>query len=272
MLISHEIPKCLFEKSLDFNDYDYALVHLFDKDEEYLKFYMDCVKAGRHVLLDNSIFELGEAYDNDSFAKWVEILKPTEYIVPDALEDVEKTMKQMEEWNRTYKNIPGKKIGVVQGKTPEEIADCYMYMDQHADVDKIAISFDYSVYEEIVPHTNKYMSWMLGRSTMLANLLKAGVINTNKPHHLLGCGLPQEFSFYRNANYKFLYSLDTSNPIVHGLKSITYGSDGLWSKESQKLHELIDVDVNEIDISLVLNNIQKFRWFTNGQTPVGNIV
>ena len=59
---------------------------------------------------------------------------------------------------------------------------------------------------------------------------------------------------------------------MHGLKSITYGSDGLWSKESQKLHELIDVDVNEIDISLVLNNIQKFRWFTNGQTPVGNIV
>ena len=31
MLISHEVPKCLFERSLDFNDYDYALVHLFDK-------------------------------------------------------------------------------------------------------------------------------------------------------------------------------------------------------------------------------------------------
>ena len=56
------------------------------------------------------------------------------------------------------------------------------------------------------------------------------------------------------------------------LKGITYGSDGLWSKESQKLHELIDVDIDKIDISLVLNNIQKFRWFTNGQTPVGNIV
>ena len=36
MLISHEVPKCLFEKSLDFNDYDYALVHLFDEDPEYL--------------------------------------------------------------------------------------------------------------------------------------------------------------------------------------------------------------------------------------------
>ena len=66
MLISHEVPKCLFEKSLDFNDYDYALVHLFDEDPEYLEFYKNSVKNGRHVLLDNSIFELGEAYDNDS--------------------------------------------------------------------------------------------------------------------------------------------------------------------------------------------------------------
>ena len=262
MLISHEIPKCLFEKSLDFNDYDYALVHLFDKDEEYLKFYMDCVKAGRHVLLDNSIFELGEAYDNDSFAKWVEILKPTEYIVPDALEDVEKTMKQMEEWNRTYKNIPGKKIGVVQGKTPEEIADCYMYMDQHADVDKIAISFDYSVYEEIVPHTNKYMSWMLGRSTMLANLLKAGVINTNKPHHLLGCGLPQEFALYHD--YKWIESVDTSNPIVHGIKGIAYKNYGLQTKESIKLVDLLDVEINNEQLYDINHNINYFRTYVNG--------
>ena len=113
MLISHEVPKSLFNQSLEFNDYDYALVHLFDKDPDYLKFYKDCVAQGRHVLLDNSIFELGEAYDNESFAKWVEELKPTEYIVPDALENAGKTMQQMEDWNRSYRSLPGKKIGYV---------------------------------------------------------------------------------------------------------------------------------------------------------------
>ena len=95
MLISHEVPKCLFRDSLEFNDYDYALVHLFDKDPEYLAFYKESVKKGRHVLLDNSIFELGEAYDNEQFAKWVDELRPTEYIVPDALEDADKTIKQI---------------------------------------------------------------------------------------------------------------------------------------------------------------------------------
>ena len=50
MMISHECPKALFQGSLDFNDYDYALVHLFDEDPEYLAFYKECVKQGRHVL------------------------------------------------------------------------------------------------------------------------------------------------------------------------------------------------------------------------------
>lgn len=262
MLISHEVPKCLFEKSLDFNDYDYALVHLFDEDPEYLEFYKNSVKNGRHVLLDNSIFELGEAYDNDSFAKWVEELKPTEYIVPDALEDVAKTIDQMESWNRAYGKLPGKRIGVVQGKTPEEIADCYVYMDKHADVDKIAISFDYSLYEQIIPHENKYMSWMLGRATMLANLLNSGIINTKKPHHLLGCGLPQEFALYHS--YKWIESVDTSNPIVHGIKGIAYKQYGLQTKESIKLVDLLDVEINNEQLYDINHNINYFRTYVNG--------
>ena len=262
MLISHEVPKCLFEKSLDFNDYDYALVHLFDEDPEYLEFYKNSVKNGRHVLLDNSIFELGEAYDNDSFAKWVEELKPTEYIVPDALEDVAKTIDQMESWNRAYGKLPGKRIGVVQGKTPEEIADCYVYMDKHADVDKIAISFDYSLYEKIIPHENKYMSWMLGRATMLANLLNSGIINTKKPHHLLGCGLPQEFALYHS--YKWIESVDTSNPIVHGIKGIAYKNYGLQTKESIKLVDLLDVEITSEQLYDINHNIQYFRTYVNG--------
>ena len=107
---------------------------------------------------------------------------------------------------------------------------------------------------------------MLGRVKLLGDLLKDGIINTEKPHHLLGCGLPQEFAFY--AHYPWIYSLDTSNPVVHGIKGIKYGSDGLWSKETQKLFELINYDVE--DVNLILSNIQKFRWFTNGKREVQN--
>ena len=99
---------------------------------------------------------------------------------------------------------------------------------------------------------------------ILGDLVRDGIINKDKPHHLLGCGLPQEFSFYKHNDYNFIYSLDTSNPVVHGIKGIQYGAEGLWSKESQKLHELIDFPLDNLDINLILHNITKFRKLTNG--------
>ena len=261
--IAHESPKSIFSEVQKFTDYDYALVHLFEEDEEYLKQFKNAIANGREVILDNSIFELEEAFDAIKFNKWVNEIKPTWYIVPDALEDADKTCDQMEDWNnKGYGYEHSGKIGVVQGKTYDEIVDCYNYMNKVADVDMIAISFDYSYYTKSCPHPNKYVSWMLGRVKLLGDLRRDGVINVLKPHHLLGCGLPQEFAFYKNSDYDWIYSLDTSNPVVHGIKGIPYGADGLWDKERQKLHELINSDIE--DTNLILNNIQKFKCFTNG--------
>ena len=262
--IYHEAPKSIFDEIQKVTDGDYALVHLFEEDEEYLNQFKEAVRKGREVILDNSIFELEEAFDAEKFAGWVRELRPTWYIVPDALEDTKKTLSQMADWNFKYNNLPGKKIGVVQGKTYEEIVDCYRYMDNTAEVDMIAISFDYSYYIESVPHPNKYVSWMLGRVKLLGDMVRDGIINEKKHHHLLGCSLPQEFSFY--SQYPWIYSLDTSNPVVHGIKGISYKTDGLWSKESQKLFELINYKVE--DTNPILNNIHKFRWFANGKREI----
>jgi len=263
--IAHEAPIDIFEEVQRVTDYDYALVHLLEQNGRYRDTFERAAKKGREVILDNSIFELEEAFEADRFALWVERLKPTWYIIPDALEDNGKTQLQAFDWHMNYrKGLPGKAIGVVQGKTYDEIVSCYRYLDNSIDVDMIAISFDYSYYTESVPHPNKYVSWMLGRVKLLGDLVKDGIINKDKPHHLLGCGLPQEFSFYKHADYNFIYSLDTSNPVVHGIKGINYDSDGLWSKESQKLHELIDYPLDNLDINLILDNIKSFRQFTNG--------
>tara|TARA_R100001126_G_C4870598_1_gene172794 strand:- start:271 stop:1092 length:822 start_codon:yes stop_codon:yes gene_type:complete len=269
--IAHESPKSIFEEVQRFTDYDYALVHLFEEDKEYLEQFKKAASKGREIILDNSIFELEEAFDAEKFKYWVDDLRPSWYIVPDVLEDAEGTINKMSDWNRKYFNVPGKKIGVVQGKTYNEIVDCYSYMDKVAKVDMIAISFDYSYYTKSVPHANKYVSWMLGRVKLLGDLLKDGIINKKKKHHLLGCSLPQEFAFYKHSDYDWLYSLDTSNPVVHGIKGISYKSEGLWSKESQKLFELINSDIDEDQLSIIKNNIQKFRWITNGRHALDNI-
>tara|TARA_R110000772_G_scaffold136084_1_gene244748 strand:- start:373 stop:1170 length:798 start_codon:yes stop_codon:yes gene_type:complete len=262
--IAHEAPLDIFDEVQSKTDYDYALVHLLEQNSRYRDTFENAIRKGREVILDNSIFELEEAFEADRFAIWVERLKPTWYIVPDALEDAEKTMQQAANWFKNYSHVPGKSIGVVQGKTYQEIKDCYRAMDEIANVDMIAISFDYSYYTESCPHPNKYVSWMLGRVKLIGDLVKDGTINKGKPHHLLGCGLPQEFSFYKHDDYNFIYSLDTSNPVVHGIKNIPYTQEGLWSKESQKLHELIDYPLDNLDINLILSNIKQFRKFTNG--------
>lgn len=260
MRVAHEAPLSIIRKVQTYTDYDYALVHLFDESQEYYNFFKDAVNRGRYVILDNSIFELGTAFDMYHFARYVEELKPGAYIVPDVLEDAQGTMDNFSEWKSKYNDLPGKKIGVVQGKDWNELQLCYQYMNQHADI--IAISFDYSWYESEFPdEPTKYHSWMRGRQYLLGTMFESGTINTTKPHHLLGAGLPQEFAYYKN--WQWIDTIDTSNPVVHGIKGIRYERlpeydlYGLETKESVKLFTMMEEDVaNEQDI---FYNIQKFK-------------
>jgi len=262
MKIAHESPISIFNEIQKVTDYDYALVHLFEESPEYLQKFKNAVAAGREVILDNSIFELGEAFDSKKFAYWIQELQPTWYIVPDALEDSARTRANMFKWNRDWADrVPGKKIGVVQGRDYQEIKECYEYMSGLANVDMIAISFDYSYYEKIYPHKNKLVSWAMGRVLVLNKLLEQGIIDTQRPHHLLGCALPLEFAFYKN--YDWIYSVDTSNPVVHGILGIGYSGTGLWNKSSIKLFEMISKEISEEQLYGILSNIEAFKSIAN---------
>jgi hypothetical protein len=94
-------------------------------------------------------------------------------------------------------------------------------------------------------------------------MYREGYINEKKPHHLLGCALPQEGLYYRDL--PFIYSMDTSNPVVHGIKGIPYiQGQGLWSKESQKLFEMINQPKEDSMLPLVSQNVEQFRHYWNG--------
>ena len=259
--IYHEAPNSIFNVVQELTDGDYALIHLFEENEKYLHHFEKAKSRGREIILDNSIFELGEAFSADKFYPWIEKLLPTWYIIPDALEDAERTVKNAKEWQ----HIAGcKAIGVVQGKSYEEIKWCYREIEPL--VDKVAISFDYSFFvnEELngkLP-TN-YHHYMYGRDALIYRLLNDEVINTNKPHHLLGCSLPQEFSSYKELDW--IDSLDTSNPVVAGLKGIRYnGTKGLEDKPSQKLFTLINADnIDKGIVEMIKYNIECFRSIVN---------
>lgn len=270
--IAHEAPKSIFRKVQECTDYDYALVHLFEEDPEYLQMFQTALIKGREVILDNSIFELGEAFDMGKFAEWINILKPTYYIVPDSLEDTDGTMSNMEKWIREYEPyVPRscKKMGVVQGKSYPDLQFCYEYMTKSAKVDKVAISFDYSYYEESVPHPNKLISWALGRVKLLGDFRKSGVLCEKVRHHLLGCGTPGEGLFYSSGDFDFIDSVDTSNPVLHGCLGIEYnGPLGLTEKNSTKLFTIMNEEINLERWRSVLYNIREFRKLWGGKYGV----
>lgn len=264
MKISHEVPLSLLEKSREFCDFDYALVHLFETNKEYLEFFKKSLRLGRTVYLDNSVFELGESFDHDRFAYWVKELGEINrdnfyYIIPDSLNEKNKTISNYIDFVTKYPNLPGKSIGVVQGETYNELIDCYEFMSSNSDM--VAISFGYSWFQLLHKYEeNKFFAMMKGRQNLIDLLIEEGFWNHNKPHHLLGCSLPQEFMHY--SNIPSIVSVDTSNPIVMGMLGHRYNeTEGLRTKENIKLVDLFESKLTEIQLDNIYHNISIFKGF-----------
>lgn len=259
--VAHEAPISILNYVDKWTDFSYALVHLFETHPEYYDhFYKVRHVENREVLLDNSIFELGTAFDSDKFVSWIEKLQPNYYVVPDILEDGYGTIDSFSNFSLEYKDLPGMRIGTVQGKTYSEIVDCYRFMSEHAEM--IAISFDMSYYQHTALGNTKLQRQMNGRIKLIKDLQRDGIWNMTKPHHLLGCSLAREFKEYVVTGSTYtsnIYSCDTSNPVVAGIKGLRYNTDfGLESKPSQKLIEFIDEKVADDTLSLIKYNIQQF--------------
>ena len=268
--VSHESPISILRKSVKYNDYAYALVHLFETHPEYYKFYKELrTTTNTPVLLDNSIFELGESFEPKKYVKWIESLEPNYYIVPDVLEDCDRTIKAWTEWMAYYTDNTsalGKgalKIGVVQGANWNDLVKCYRFMSEHADY--VAISFDYSYYEHTGEITTtsagrRLQLWCSGRQRFIHQLIDEGIWRWDKPHHLLGCSLAREFSYYVDNNVYNIKSVDTSNPIVAGIKGYQYNDTfGLDHKPSTMLADLIEHDVTDTQLESIYYNTRMFK-------------
>jgi len=257
MLVSHEVPMVLLNESRTFNDYDYALVHMFEKYPEYYNFFVESLNLGRTVILDNSVFELGESFNIDDYIKWIDKLKPTEFIIPDSLDNIEITVNNIS--NFASKKFYNKsiKIGVVQGKTHKEMIDCYDHHLHSKNIDKIAIPFHSASYPNITD--NKFYNEMMGRVNFMKIIFQK--FHNKKKLHLLGIALPNELAHYKKfkSKSKIIESIDTSNPIVHGLHNIKYDEYGLNEKLSIKLVDLFETKIEQNQMDCIKFNVERFK-------------
>ena len=258
--ISHEVPKCLLDESLHFNDYNYALPHLLDKDETYENFFYESKKLGIECYLDNSVHENGVPYKTDRLLYWIEELLPTNFFVPDIIENMSESIVKAKEWTKFLLPDGVEKVPVVQAKSLKEAIECtQIYKD--LGYKKLAYPYASSYYNEVSNHPNKDIGKALGRVQVISKIYEMGLLTKNDRIHLLGTSCPFEFSLYKDI--ECIESIDTSNPVMCAIENIRYNHLGIHNKPKSNLNTHFDIDVKDIDLSLLGHNLNIFKQIIN---------
>jgi hypothetical protein len=254
--VSHEVPKCLLKASLEFNDYQYCLPHLLDQDTAYRKHFYDFKKSGGYIIMDNSLHELGEAYDHERLMFWVNELEPDEFIVPDVWMDIDATLKNAEEWIKLKYPSNTTPVAVVQSRSFKDAEECYLAL-KNMGYKKIAFSYGADWYMDKFHGIHIDKAKMMGRISAVKQMFYNGTIKKDDRVHLLGCSLPQEFGWYENCSY--IESIDTSNPIMAALEGIEYDEFGLLTKPKANMNDYFNIDVKDVNLKLVFSNVETFK-------------
>jgi len=262
-LISHEIPKQLFPIHDIINDYPYVLGHLLNLDKEYAAFYKKKLETARFSILDNSAFELGKSIPFEELYDLSQEYKPTHLVLPDVVNDYEKTKSNAIEYIDTYQdwhNNTLQYIGVCQGSSFEQIAECIdLYIMKGVDI--IALPFDLIKESEWVTVRYRFLKWWIKNYYNTSNDWYS---SRNIKFHLLGCQNPIEFALYKDNPIiqKLIHSLDTSSPIINGWVGNKFLEDGLiGEKPKAKLADNLDIKLSDEQLELISYNVRKFKSY-----------
>ena len=267
MKISHELPLSLMQYAYEWNDYDYCLPHLLDKSPQYKLFFTKAKKDGRFIIMDNGLFE-GVNHTTEDLLEKIELLHPNIFIVPDAWNDSISTLRNAKHWMINYKNnLPEgvNLMAVCQGNSIGELVTTYQTL-LNLGYKHIAFNHSSIAYQDIfkdkessLPEDKRILNYqMFGRMEFIRRLVEKDTIDRNCYHHLLGCSLPQEVMAY--GDWKFIKSVDTSNPILVGADGNRYQENGLTYKPKDKLEHYFEKNL-DIQLEDIKFNVQKFKSF-----------
>jgi hypothetical protein len=258
-LISHEVPLDLLNESLKFNDYHYCLPHLLE-NKQYYQFFKSASERGDLIIMDNGLFE-GVSHTIEDLLEKINDIKPDIFIVPDAWNDPITTVKNAKKWIDYYADkIPSTTnlMAVVQAKT---VSDAMLTYSKFVELGFTYIALNHAgvYFKELYKHQNELLSLMTGRIKFVEMLPSLKGFSDNIHHHLLGATLPNEFSYYKGKQYEFIKTIDTSNPVIYGLKHGKYPNEVLLDKPKEKLEVYFDQKLSDQQISDVLYNIKHFK-------------
>lgn len=256
MKISHEIPKQLFPMHDLISDYPYVLGHLLSKDKEYAAFYFQKLQTAEFSILDNSAFELGASIDHKELYELALQYKPKVLVLPDTLHNFLVTVNDSREFYKKYGEELSKNriscMGVLQGNTLDELTNCWeRYIEMG--LNYIALPFD--CIKDSNWHTIRVQIW----KEMVSRMHR----NDRKIHfHFLGLQNPSELLCYTAEELKWIGSIDSSSPIIHGWVGNEFNDFGTSAEKPKlKLAENLDIKLENHQVQSIVHNVKKFKTY-----------
>lgn len=216
------------------NDYVMLLAHLSKNSEKYASYARN---NNNYKIMDNSIIELGSAFNMQDLINEAIKCDVDEIILPDEFTEGEETVKRVKESIKWLKenNYLGKfkLMAVCHGKNMDEFFNCFCRLNDIPEIDVIGIP-------KVVSQ------WMLSRVKMA----ECFATLTNKQIHLLGCyySLNEIKELSKDTKIR---SMDTCMPALLSI----YNMDTFDNRNGKK----IDLETATVN----LNNYKKIMHDIN---------
>jgi len=255
--VAHIIPTDFLPQTTQITNFppyqiQLLLAHQVLKDKKYLEYYIKRKELGDYIILDNSAFEFGEALSTDLLEKAINLTLPNEFVLPDVLFDKNKTIEKSIKFANNLNRKSIKYMAVVQGNTLKDWLACYEYFSQQDYVFSIGLGAIYS--PKTIFNNKETNNLVSGREFLINQLKQLKLLNSKKPHHLLGLGDSGHLEIKRLAKYKWIRSCDSNTAYINA----KYGIELVPGKEYLKIKEKINLDdkFNESYVELMTNNMQ----------------
>lgn len=257
MKLAFITPTAYLKRFESYSDIFLAEAQICYDDEDYKNYFITKLEEGRHVILDNSPGIRRDITLAD-YLDLAYLMKPTELVAINShsntvqsIDDTIKFMQLAEEFGLMTKGI--KIMGVVQGNNFSEWVECYKALDRVVRVSSIGFTRPLDTFEELNYKTSLFSrlflrfkmtqakAQALTRVSIINGMYQKGIINTNKPHHLLG--LTDGIELKWHVINQWIRSNDSSSAFHHGAQGIRYKRNGL---PGEKDHYDLDFNLNRL--------------------------
>lgn len=227
------------------------LPHLLQRSERYRYIYKrHCEDPGEYVILDNGEAE-GVTPDWDYLWSLLREYQPDEFVIPDVIADMRKTIDRAKEWRYKFSSSiewsNRKYMFVIQGRTMEEFKESINWALQRDWIDVIGIP----------RHCIETLNMRDARWLLAANINR----RSKKPIHLLGAAahFPDEMHRYDWAAIPTVRSTDTSSPFNFAHKGMSLDGDHLTVRRPENYFHM---DLDDFVMDVVDRNVQLLMEWT----------